>query len=342
MVAEEIGDEHGLAERGQGVHAVQEVLVINGVAHLQLAQGHFKHGHGLLALQHGLPQEAVVGAVHHVEHGIGEGTETAALEQHGFLVKELAGDHGLAIGGEHGGFGEPLLDELQGHEAVVHAHKGGAGKFDHVHFHALAGEAVEQRADELFGLGMLVEGGVDEVHADDAHGLLLARGFPVQHPHMDDDGGRFAAGDGLELDAQPAVAFLLAGLGHGLGGDGIGKGEKGAAVAPGGIEALEEQVEFQIQHGTEPAAADVACRRAVDGVAHGHVIGGDGFGHRAGSFADVEEPAGHLLAGADFGKGSVLLGVQIDLERLLTGVEFFFAHFSSRRKYTKKGGCPTR
>ena len=69
-------------------------------------------------------------------------------------------------------------DELQGHQPIVHAGEGGAGKFDHVHLDALAGKAVQQRTDEALRLDVLVECGVNEVHADDADGFLLAETFP--------------------------------------------------------------------------------------------------------------------------------------------------------------------
>ena len=63
--------------------------------------------------------------------------------------------------------------------------------------------------------------------------------------------------------------------------------------------------------------ADVAVGRAINGIAHRHVVSGDGFRNRAGGAADAEEPAGDLLASADFGEGAVGRGIQIDAQGLL-------------------------
>ena len=115
MVAEKIGDQHRLAKRAERVHAVEKILVVNRVADLQLAQRHLEHDDGRIVLQEFILHELFARAFKHVEHGIGERAETAAFEQHGFFPKQFAGDDGFAIGGEHGGFGEPLLDELQCH-----------------------------------------------------------------------------------------------------------------------------------------------------------------------------------------------------------------------------------
>ena len=73
-------------------------------------------------------------------------------------------------------------------------------------------------------------------------------------------------------------------------------------------------------------SADVAFARAIDGVTDSHVISGDGLGNRAGGAADVKEPAGDFLAGADLGEGAVALGVQIDLKGLLVRINFFIIH----------------
>ena len=48
----------------------------------------------------------------------------------------------------------------------------------------------------------------------------------------------------LKLDAQPAVAALLAGLGNVLGGDRVGEGEERAAVADGFVQPLEQQADI--------------------------------------------------------------------------------------------------
>jgi len=50
----------------------------------------------------------------------------------------------LARRREHGGVGQAVLDQLQGHEAVVDSRKGGTGEADHVDLDARPGEAIHQ------------------------------------------------------------------------------------------------------------------------------------------------------------------------------------------------------
>ena len=72
--------------------------------------------------------------------------------------------------------------------------------------------------------------------------------------------------------------------------------------------------------------ADIPLARPVHGVRHGHVVGGDRLGHRAGGAADVEEPARHLLPRADLGKGAVAGGVDVDAQRLVMRAERIHSH----------------
>ena len=90
-------------------------------------------------------------------------------------------------------------------------------------------QAVEQRADHLFGVLVEVKRAVDEVHADDPERLLLLHVFLIEHPHVDDDLVRLRARVRLEADAQPAVALARGGVA--LGRDGVGEGEKAGAPA---------------------------------------------------------------------------------------------------------------
>src|SRR6188472_18153 len=73
-----------------------------------------------------------------------------------------------------------------------------------------------------------------------------------------------------------------------------------------------------VEHRAEANATDVTVGRAVNRVAECHVIGGHRFRNRARSAADIKKTARHLLPRPDFGKGAVTLGIEIDLERLLT------------------------
>jgi len=54
------------------------------------------------------------------------------------------------------------------------------------------------------------------------------------------------------------LTALFSRLGDVLGGDGIGKGEEGAFVAARLVEALDEEVEFEVEHRLQALAADVA------------------------------------------------------------------------------------
>jgi hypothetical protein len=134
------------------------------------------------------------------------------------------------------------------------------------------------------------------------------------------------SGLGLEADAHPAVGVVVALVT--LGGDGVGEHEKGGAVAPLGGEAFAQELVFVVEHEREALARHVAGRLAVDGVAEGHVVGGDGLGDGAGGAARLEEHARDLLAGADFREGAVLGIVEIDREGLAAGGEqvLLFAH----------------
>jgi hypothetical protein len=169
---------------------------------------------------------------------------------------------------------------------------------------------------------------VNQVHADHAERFLLALGFFVERPHMNDDGGGIAVVMNLKFNSEPALAFVA------LRGDGVGENKKRAFVTARFVEPLEQQVEFMIQHGLQTLAADVTVGRAVNRVADGHVVGGNGFRNRAGRLADVEEPARDFLTRADLGERAVFFRVEVDLERLLAGVQFFAVHkFPSRKQY---------
>jgi len=60
-----------------------------------------------------------------------------------------------------------------------------------------------------------------------------------------------------------------------------------------------------IEHRFEPVAADVLLGGTIECIAHSHVVGRNGFYHRAGRTAYVEEPAGDFLPSPDLGKRAV-------------------------------------
>jgi hypothetical protein len=99
----------------------------------------------------------------------------------------------------------------------------------------------------------------------------------------------------------------------------VGKDEESGTLAAHRVQSFEQQVVFVLEHGAEAAPAHVTVGGAVDGVAHVHVVSGDGFGDGARSAAHPEKPARDLLAGADLGKGAVIARIEIDPQRFLVG-----------------------
>ena len=141
---------------------------------------------------------------------MGDGAEAAALDEDGLFVEHLAGLEDRAVGAEHGRAAEAELDEFEGHEAVVHVAEFDAFEVDEVDLDAARRQLVEQALHELLRLVMEEEGTVEQVHADDAQGLLLEGGLGVLHADVDDDLARLVVRVGLEFDAHPAVAFVAA------------------------------------------------------------------------------------------------------------------------------------
>src|SRR5437588_10072831 len=76
--------------------------------------------------------------------------------------------------------------------------------------------------------------------------------------------------------AEPATSVLVASeTAHG---DGVREGEEALALASLLTELVHELRELEREHRFETLAADVALRRAVEAVAHRHVVGGDRLG----------------------------------------------------------------
>src|SRR5437588_2984719 len=146
---------------------------------------------------------------------------------------------------------------------------------------------------------------------------------------MNDDLARLAAGLLLETDAEPAVRLVV--LLETARRHRVGEHKKCAEAAELSIETLDEQFVFVIEHRLKTSAAHVAIGRSVNGIAERHVVSGHGFRDRAGSAAHMEKTAGHLLSGADFREGPVLLRIEIDVERLLVRAEIHLrVHTHSR------------
>ena len=125
-------------------------------------------------------------------------------------------------------------------------------------------------------------------------------------------------GLGLEFHAHPAVALVAAAVaaGHHC----VGEREECVLVPTVLAEPGDVELELVVEHRLQPVHRDVAAGLAVDRVTDCHVVRGDGLRDGARCAAGTEEPARHLLPGADLGDRAVPPWVEVDPERLLQGL----------------------
>ena len=102
---------------------------------------------------------------------------------------------------------------------------------------------------------------------------------------------------------------------------GVGEGEERVVVAPLLVEPLQVELVLVVEHRLQAPPADVALGLAVDRVADRHVVRRHRLGDRAGRAAGPEEPARHLLPGADLRERAVPPGIEVDLQRLLQSAD---------------------
>ena len=157
-----------------------------------------------------------------------------------------------------------------------------------------------------------MEGGVNEVEADDAKSFHLVDVFFIQEADVKEDVTGGASGFGLHAEAHPAVAF--GGILVAAGADGIAVGEEGGIIAALGSESFGEDLILVVEHGLHAFSRDVSTGFTVDGVAHGHVVGRNGFGYGACGGGGAEEPVGDLLACSDFGEDAIDSRIEVELE----------------------------
>ena len=95
-----------------------------------------------------------------------------------------------------------------------------------------------------------------------------------------------------------------------------------------------------LEHRLETLATHVAWCGAIQAVAHGHVIGGDGFRDAGRGMADGEEPPRHFLTAADLGEDAVRRRIEIERERFLGRAEGrgFHIRYGFRRQQGR-GRC---
>ena len=93
-----------------------------------------------------------------------------------------------------------------------------------------------------------------------------------------------------------------------------------ARVPADRAEPLQKQVVLPIEHGDEPFFRHITRPCAIDLVADFFVVRGDGLGDRARRRTYTEEPAGHLLACANFRKCAVNRAVEVQGQGLAVGI----------------------
>ncbi len=167
---------------------------------------------------------------------------------------------------------------------------------------------------------MQEKGGVEQIDAHDAQSLLLQVVFTIEHADVDNDLAVVVPRVGLKFYAHPAVALVGALIVAGR--HRVGEGEESRAVAARRLQPFQVEAVLVIEHALQALARDVALAAAVNRVADGHVIGGDGLGDRSRRGAHLEKPARHFLPGADFGEGAVKQRVEVDLQRFLVRAQF--------------------
>ena len=136
--------------------------------------------------------------------------------------------------------GETELNQQEGHEPVIHVLERGTVQFEHIDLDPIGGEVIQQRFDELAWVVVVIERAVNQVHPDDAEGLLLKDVLLVPHPNMKHDIAVRAAWGDLKADAHPAMRFI--GALEIAGCDRIGEDEKGGAVATLTGETLDQEL----------------------------------------------------------------------------------------------------
>ena len=255
------------------------------------------------------------GQIQDVEGCFRHGTKAATLDQHRLSVQSFRWLQDLALRGEHRRAGQALLDQVEAGEAVVDLREARARESEQVDLDAVSAQIVQQRFRHQVRVVLQITGTVKEVHAENADRLLLPGVVAVEHPDMKHDLRRSRTRFVLEPDAHPSVPVLLSTVSAGRQRVGEHKeGRGGSSLRP---EHLIQRSVFVLEHREQATPADVAVRRAVQGVTDGHVVGRHRLGNRAGRPADLEEPAGDLLAGSDLCKRPVARRVEIDLQSLV-------------------------
>ena len=318
----DVGDEHHLADGGEQVDTGQEIGIFRGAAIPQVVHGDLhdlaylarlagRSAGGLAAgglCRVGLEDHA--GAVHHLEVQFSHRRKPSAFDQHPCFPDRLRGQQRRAVHVEEERRREADPHQMQAQQPVVDAAEGRSAHVDPVDLQPLAADGIEQTFNQGPWILPVVKGCIGQVYAQPAHRFLLQGVGGVEHPHVEKNvAGRRPHGM-LEPQAHPGVA-LVATLER-AGRRGVGKDEEPRPVAPHAVEPFVQEHILMVEHLLDSFPRDIPLRLAVDGVADGHVVGGDRLRHRACRAAHGEEPAGHLLAGADLGEVAIDRVVEID------------------------------
>ena len=249
-----------------------------------------------------------------------EGAEVLPQHERLSLVERPAALDGVPVGLEHGHVRQLIEHQLQVESADIHPREDRAGDVDEVDLQTVPRDLLAQPGHEAGQTGAAQPPRrVHQIDAEQPQRFLLSLGFRIEQTGVQEDLARLAARPVLELDAQPALAVhppRVAARRHR-----VGEHEERGLLPAGPRQGLPQRGVLVLEHLLQSLAAHVAVALAVDAVAHRHVVGADGLGDRAGRAADGEEPARHLLPGADLGQRPVPAGVEIELQGLLAGRE---------------------
>ena len=172
---------------------------------------------------------------------------------------------------------------------------------------------------------------MNEINPDNAQCLLLADMVFIEHADMDHDLAGAALTLCLELNSHPAMALVSAMKISSS--DRIGENKEIGALPSCGSKALKKQVKLVVEHSLEPLAGDIARRRAVDGIADGHIVRRDGLRDGPRSAAHLKEPAHHFLTRTNLRESAVEAGIEIDcqcfLMRIGAATVYFRIHMFS-------------
>ena len=109
-------------------------------------QGHLEqHGH-IFALHTGFLHKLRFAALQHVQGGVGNRPETAALHNDRLAIQHLGRMHHLATHIKQGGLGQTAFHQLQGHEAIIYPSIVRAGKAHHANLRPPRLKVIQQTA----------------------------------------------------------------------------------------------------------------------------------------------------------------------------------------------------